>query len=209
MIRVFVIAPTPIAQTGIHAILSSEEIQVVGMSARPEAFTASMPGVDVVVIADELQLEEAGRVLTQAGKVALVVLTDNDERILPLIRRLTLSGWGLVPLDAPPEQLRAAVIVAAQNMVTLPAASANRLYEVPMRRTEVVELEESEEPLTPREQEVLELVSQGLSNKLIARRLTISEHTVKFHLSSLSTKLGASSRTDAVRKGLRRGLITV
>src|SRR5437588_4256415 len=66
-----------------------------------------------------------------------------------------------------------------------------------------------DESLTTREREVLELVSQGLSNKLIARRLQISEHTVKFHISSISSKLGASSRTDAVSRGLRRGLITL
>jgi DNA-binding CsgD family transcriptional regulator len=56
---------------------------------------------------------------------------------------------------------------------------------------------------------VLELVGQGLPNKLIARQLQISEHTVKFHLASVSTKLGAVSRTDAVRLGLRQGLITL
>jgi NarL family two-component system response regulator YdfI len=70
-------------------------------------------------------------------------------------------------------------------------------------------LSSPDEALTNREREVLELVSQGLSNKLIARRLQISEHTVKFHISSISTKLGASSRTDAVSRGVRRGLITL
>ncbi|HEY6285481.1 MAG TPA: response regulator transcription factor, partial [Ktedonobacteraceae bacterium] len=66
-----------------------------------------------------------------------------------------------------------------------------------------------DEALTGREREVLELLSQGLPNKLIARRLQISEHTVKFHVSSIYAKLGASSRTDAVSRGVRRGLITL
>jgi len=65
-----------------------------------------------------------------------------------------------------------------------------------------------DEPLTARESEVLDLLSQGLSNKLIARKLNISEHTVKFHVSSIYTKLGAASRTDAVNKGARHGLIS-
>jgi len=56
---------------------------------------------------------------------------------------------------------------------------------------------------------VLELVSQGLSNKLIARQLQISEHTVKFHISSITTKLGVASRTEAVSRGVRLGLITL
>jgi DNA-binding NarL/FixJ family response regulator len=65
------------------------------------------------------------------------------------------------------------------------------------------------EALTPREIEVLELVAEGLPNKVIATRLGISDQTVKFHLSSIIGKLGASNRTDAVRRAMRRGLITL
>jgi DNA-binding NarL/FixJ family response regulator len=65
------------------------------------------------------------------------------------------------------------------------------------------------ESVTPREIEVLELVAEGLSNKAIAARLGISDQTVKFHLTSLSGKLGALNRTDAVRRAVRRGLITL
>ena len=65
------------------------------------------------------------------------------------------------------------------------------------------------EPLTPREIEVLELVAEGLSNKVIADRLGISDQTVKFHLASVSGKLGASNRTDVVRRAVQRGLITL
>ena len=61
--------------------------------------------------------------------------------------------------------------------------------------------------LTARERETLELLSEGLSNKLIARRLRISEHTVKFHISALYAKLGASSRADAVSRAARRGVL--
>jgi DNA-binding NarL/FixJ family response regulator len=66
-----------------------------------------------------------------------------------------------------------------------------------------------EEPLTPREIEVLELLAEGLPNKAIAERLRISDQTVKFHVSSISGKLNAANRTDAVRKAVRRGLITL
>jgi two-component system, NarL family, nitrate/nitrite response regulator NarL len=66
-----------------------------------------------------------------------------------------------------------------------------------------------EEPLTPREIEVLDLLAQGLPNKAIAVRLGISDQTVKFHVSSISGKLGAANRTDAVRRAVRRGLITL
>jgi len=68
---------------------------------------------------------------------------------------------------------------------------------------------EFDEPLTPREIEVLELLAEGLPNKAIAYRLHISDQTVKFHVSSISGKLGAANRTDAVRRAVRRGLITL
>ena len=65
------------------------------------------------------------------------------------------------------------------------------------------------EPLTAREIQVLELLAEGLPNKAIARRLGISDQTVKFHVASLSGKLGAANRTDAVRRAARRGLIAL
>lgn len=66
-----------------------------------------------------------------------------------------------------------------------------------------------DEPLTPREVQVLELLAEGLPNKAIAERLHISDQTVKFHVASISGKLGAANRTDAVRRAVRRGLITL
>jgi ATP/maltotriose-dependent transcriptional regulator MalT len=65
------------------------------------------------------------------------------------------------------------------------------------------------EPLTPREVQVLELLAEGLPNKAIASRLDISDQTVKFHVSAICGKLGAANRTDAVRRAVRRGLITL
>jgi DNA-binding CsgD family transcriptional regulator len=66
-----------------------------------------------------------------------------------------------------------------------------------------------DEPLTPREIQVLELLAEGLPNKAIAERLGISDKTAKFHVASISGKLGAANRTDAVRRAVRRGLITL
>ncbi|MGH9347297.1 MAG: response regulator transcription factor [Vicinamibacterales bacterium] len=65
------------------------------------------------------------------------------------------------------------------------------------------------EPLTARERDVLEWLALGLSNRAIAERLGISEHTVKFHVTSIYGKLGVSSRAEAVRRAARRGLITL
>jgi DNA-binding NarL/FixJ family response regulator len=82
---------------------------------------------------------------------------------------------------------------------------------VPRRRWPALDEDDEtfDEPLTVREVQVLELLAEGLPNKSIARRLGISDQTVKFHVSSISSKLGAANRTDAVRRALRRGLITL
>jgi DNA-binding NarL/FixJ family response regulator len=72
-----------------------------------------------------------------------------------------------------------------------------------------LEASEMEEPLTPRELEVLALLSEGLPNKMIAARLSISDQTVKFHVASIGGKLNALNRTDAVRQAVRRGLISL
>ena len=77
-----------------------------------------------------------------------------------------------------------------------------------LRRTSRPDIE-YDEALTPREIQVLELLAEGLPNKLIAERLQISDQTVKFHVASISGKLGAANRTDAVRRAVRRGLITL
>ena len=96
---------------------------------------------------------------------------------------------------------------------TLGAARASLLDAdailTPARRNEDEIERLSSEALTPREIEVLELLAEGLANKAIAARLGISDQTVKFHVSSICGKLPATNRTDAVRRAIRRGLITV
>ncbi|MFC2042694.1 response regulator transcription factor [Chloroflexota bacterium] len=76
-------------------------------------------------------------------------------------------------------------------------------------RVEFVNGEDLLEPLTVHEAEILQLVAQGLANKQVALALSISEHTVKFHLSSLYAKFGVTSRTDAIHEGMQRGLIVI
>ncbi len=207
MIRVFVVAPTPVMLAGLHTMLSTPDIEVVGEASTPVEAVTELPDVDVIVV-DGMSLGDVGRAIANRGTVALVVLTNDDERALSALRGISLRGWSIVPLDATTAQLQASVVAAAQGLITLPLAFTDRLYE---QRPLVGTFDPGslDEPLTAREREVLELVSQGLSNKLIARSLQISEHTVKFHVSSITSKLGASSRTDAVSRGVRRGLITL
>jgi NarL family two-component system response regulator YdfI len=119
-----------------------------------------------------------------------------------LVRSALRSGIrGVISWDASPEEIEGAVhAVNAGLVVTTPASLAQLLPPQPFA-------EELAEPLSDRELEVLDLLAEGLSNKLIAHRLSISEHTVKTHVASIFTKLGASSRTEAVSQAIRRGLV--
>jgi len=192
-------------------MLTTGEIQVVGESASPAEMIVELPTIDVIVV-DHLLLEDVARAIandSSAGRIALVVLTNSGERPLPTLRTLALRGWGVVPVEATSAELQAVVTAVAQGFVVLPVALSGQFSEPRPVVVGTLNLSSPDEALTNREREVLELVSQGLSNKLIARRLMISEHTVKFHISSISTRLGASSRTDAVSRGVRRGLITL
>ena len=96
--------------------------------------------------------------------------------------------------------------LAADGIILATRASQSRLP----RTSEMLDAEEAPaEPLTPREMDVLALLSEGLPNKAIAEALGISDQTVKFHVSSISGKLGAANRTDVVRRAVRRGLIAL
>lgn len=109
--------------------------------------------------------------------------------------------------------LRAAGIVVVEEFDTLAhAQAAGALHPLVVADDESQvdhhgEAGAYEEKLTPRELDVLELLTEGLSNKFIAERLGISDQTVKFHIAQILGKLGAANRTDAVRRALRRGLI--
>lgn len=203
MIRVFVAAATTGLRLALRARLEGPGITVIGDGTTLEGAPA---GVQVVVTDDaERLLVSAGA--SPAARRAVVALAD-DERPARVLRELPLRGWALVPRDAPAADLRTAVMAAAQGFTALPAVLAARF--LPGRGATLgTGLDEPLEPLTPREREVLELLAHGLSNRRIAERLGISEHTAKFHVAALSAKLGAGSRTEAVSRGVRRGLITL
>jgi DNA-binding NarL/FixJ family response regulator len=134
---------------------------------------------------------------------AAVVLS--DEPGMPnLLARAGLRGWACLARDADGDQLDLAVRSAEAGLVLLDLPVAATSLALPAT---LAGSPPTSEPLTARELQVLQLVAQGLPNKGIARRLGISENTAKFHVASLSGKLGASSRTEAVTLAARRGLI--
>ena len=201
--------------------------------------TIELSGIDVIVLAGEELLEDLQLSVAEGSAPALVVLSSNNIRLPAMLNALSPQGWGVVLPDASSAQLQVAVMAAAQGLRVIPnmydLQPHNHVLRSSNHRLDERSLSERQQPgdrkgrpyilgdfeidnidvvlpdeaLTVREREVLELLSRGLPNKLIARRLQISEHTVKFHVSSIYAKLGASSRTDAVSRGVRRGLITL
>jgi DNA-binding NarL/FixJ family response regulator len=212
--RVFVVAPAPFARAGLHSMLEGPEIGdgvlMVGEAGSLVEAGPELSEADVVVVVEDESVEETARTVAESvaeeGTQAILLLSE-DDRSLPALRSLAPRGWGMVSPDAPPEEIGAAVAAVARGLVVLPRALTERLLQGPAVFGGAVE--ELVEPLTSREREVLELLGQGLSNKMIARDLHISEHTAKFHVSSIYTKLGASSRAEAVSLGARHGLISM
>ena len=99
-------------------------------------------------------------------------------------------------------------------IVAAPAALRTRVREALDAAGIAVVFADDEEEIpgghmTPRERQVLDLLGEGLSNRAIAERLGISDHTVKFHVAAVYGKLGATTRAEAVRRAFRRGLLTL
>ena len=204
MIRAFVVAPTAALRLGLSTRLGGADIAVVGAGPALEDAPAE---VDVVVVTESGRLLVSADTLGETGARAVVAVTD-DERALRMLRGLPLRGWAIVGRDAPAADLRAATVAAARGFTILPAPVAARL--LPARDPGPAAPNEGPgDALTPREREVLELLAHGLSNRRIADALAISEHTAKFHVAAVCAKLGAASRTEAVSRGVRRGLITL
>ncbi len=205
-IRVLIVAPSPAMRAGLRSLLgnTSFPIRIVGELAALRPGAADPHEVDVVLLGDGSMLGGLSALADEEVRLGALLLSD-DDRAVATLRALPLGGWAILSAESSAAELQAAVMAVAQGLVVLAPPLAARLSQ----RLPDQAADSATEALTPREQEVLELMSQGLPNKQIARALSISEHTVKFHISSIFAKLGAASRTDAVSRGARQGLITL
>jgi two-component system nitrate/nitrite response regulator NarL len=153
-------------------------------------------------------LRNAGFEVAELSDGVDVVLADGNEGSPEGAPVLALGAAeagqaGLLPRDIPPAQIEAAIRAVAAGLIV-----RTREKQRPSFDAIADAIGEAEAPLlTPREVEVLAAIGNGSSNKAVARRLGISQHTVKFHVESLFRKLGAASRAEAVHKGLSRRLI--
>ena len=210
MVRILIASPYPAMRAGLHVLLEDAGrgvVTVVGEADSVEAALdwtrAAQPQVvlfDLALDPDE-ELSGLWRLRQAYPGAAVLALAESnqDSRVLAALQA---GARGCLAKTATGAEL----IEAAQGILggepILPASATAVLLEQ-LRGDFPVET------LTPREAEVLRHVAAGLTNKAIALKLGISEHTVKFHLGSAMSKLGAASRAEAVATAMRRGLISV
>jgi DNA-binding NarL/FixJ family response regulator len=197
LIQVAILAPALALRVGLREVFRGlDNIEVVADSSTLD----ELPEVDVLVLTSPDYLSDLDE-----DAPAVLLLTDDQNDASQLT---DLPVWGVLSLDASAEELSAAVHALGEGLW----AGSPALLQSLLERQPAFMIEDGDpiiDPLTPREREVLQLAAEGLANKQIALSLEISEHTVKFHLSWLYTKLGVTSRTEAIRAGARRGWVVL
>jgi two-component system nitrate/nitrite response regulator NarL len=204
-LRVLVVADDPLVRAGLAAMVNDQpECELVGQApAEPDLVDqVAVYHPDVLVwdlgwdpssLPDALDGE-------QLRDLAVVVALLPDDTLT--VDLLGAGVRGLLRRDVTGGELAAAMAATTRGLVVIDPALASTVLPTTERSTTRLV-----EELTPREVEVLQLLAEGLSNKAIARRLEISEHTVKFHVNAILGKLGVQSRTEAVVHASRLGLI--
>ncbi len=212
-ISVLVAATDNIVRAGLLALVSAHlELTVVGSAIGTDTLTALVEELQPDVVLLELELDDDQSIaeklllLGLVQQVSAVVILVNAPQSEWTIEAIRSGVQAVLPRRAEDEEIVAAILAARAGLIVLHPDVVDSLVGFPP----LVVRELPDLPLvalTPREIEVLNMMAEGLGNKFIARRLGISEHTVKFHVSSIFTKLNAKSRTEAVTLGARQGLI--
>lgn len=209
-IRILVADDHPIVRDGLIAILSTQaDFEIVGKASTGVEAIAQADVLKPDVLLLDLEMPEmdgvqALRHLRDAhSPVRAIVFTafDTDERIVGAVQA---GAQGYLLKGAPREEIFNAIrVVHAGGSLLQPIVASKLLRQVILDHNG----HSSPDALTPREQNVLQLLAQGLQNKEIAVELVITERTVKFYVSSILSKLGAGNRTEAVTIAVQRGLV--
>ncbi len=203
-LRILIIADDPLARTGLATLLADQ----------PGCLVSGQTGsdIDLSLTLDTYQPDLLLWDLGWEPDPVLQDLADLSDFQRPIVALLpdeayATDAWSagftsLLFRNIGPDRLMAALQAASRGLTVIEPTLLPLLQ--PDSTSDLLTISE---PLTPREQEVLQLLAEGLPNKAIARRLNISEHTVKFHVNAIMSKLGAQSRTEAVVRATRSGLL--
>ena len=201
MIRLAIAAASAVVRAGLEALARSDpEIELAGSYADFTSVEALRPDVILAAAAaEDLPLPADGF----APPVVLLATESNPGWTRDALRA---GVRAVLPRDASPGEILAAVAAAANGLAVLEPRDLESLLAMPVAAS--LAAPPTEAPvLTPRELEVLRMMAEGEPNKTIAWKLGISEHTAKFHVASILSKLNAASRAEAVAIGMRKGMI--
>ncbi|KAM3091966.1 DNA-binding response regulator [Phormidesmis sp. 146-12] len=205
LIGVLVVARSAVMRAGLEALIATDSaFEIVGSTAYSDLFAQIEQHQPQVVLWEWSEEEETfPTLLTENGFQPVIVLLIDDLSEGAIAELLRAGVRAILPSEASADEIMGAIVAAASGLTVLHPDITDVL--LPTLPSPLPDL--PSQSLTPREIEVLGMLAEGLSNKTIARRLMLSEHTVKFHISSLFSKLNVSSRTEAVILGARQGLI--
>jgi two-component system, NarL family, nitrate/nitrite response regulator NarL len=193
---VLVVGADALARAGLIALLARREELVLLGEAAPRDAGRSLRGADVLLW--DAGPEPLDGELPE-GRPSVVLVAGERQASAALAS----GARGVLRRDAPPERIAAALQAATTGLFGIDEDLAGALLRRPATAEPLVE------PLTPREQEVLTLLAEGLANKAIAARLGITESTAKFHVNAILGKLGVESRAEAIVQALRLGLVAL
>ena len=210
MIRVFIVAASPLIRAGLQSMLADNRVDVVGSAADLEPISAQLVDIEPDVVLVEAAADAHQELLdmledTEIEREYPVIVLSEQIKAAWLSDTLRAGVRAVLPREVTPEQLRATLEAAAAGLLVVHPSELDTVLTATVGSSAPVG--ELLEPLTKREREVLQMLAAGLANKEIAARLAISDHTVKFHVASILGKFGASTRTEAVSVGIRRGLV--
>ena len=210
--RILIIADDPLVRSGlVNALDSQPLLYIVG-----QVGSTVRLNDELGVYRPDVLLWDLGWSTTEAGLVSFntvlieiedseedypIVLLAGDEQAFVYVQNSLI--YGILTRDSSPEQLSAALFAASNGLKVYSEELISDL--LPGTYSSPILVED----LTPREKEVLQLLSEGMTNRAIARQLEVTEHTVKFHVNAIMSKLDAQSRTEAVVKATRLGLISL
>jgi NarL family two-component system response regulator YdfI len=193
--RVFVAARSNVVRAGLESLVRTNRfLELAG--AVDWALIGSIDGAR----ADVLLIDAGDSAFADLPLPVVQMLATSDGELVKAALRSGVRG--VISQDATPEEIEGALLAVAAGLVVITPEASSALLASARPPAEVLA-----EPLSARELAVLTLLVEGLSNKLIAHQLGISEHTVKTHVTAVLAKLGAASRTEAVSQAIRRGLV--
>jgi DNA-binding NarL/FixJ family response regulator len=212
VIQVWVVASSAALRAGLRLLLQEDErLEVIGESRTLAELEEAHPEVQMVLLADTFStLAELQNLLSALKEPPALLWMADDLQSIPAFTRLPWRAWGIVSLEASGSELAAAVQALSEGLLAGSPTLLERAFGERAQHSSGAEVKnDGSDALTGREMEVLQSLAQGLANKQISLALGISEHTVKFHVSSIYAKLGVTNRTEAVRVGIQRGLVSV